>query len=170
MPVLVQIGLLGSLGAVCGLLLFRSDADMAAHMPDARAARIAAEAVMLMAAIWVGFQAYAAFALVQLWIHGFAALGMGYTAGEVTCLAMTVGIGVRAHVRLGRPGPFPYVAAHWRLRELYCNGDDPALFVPTRDGVRWTLNFGRPAAVTLLAGILAAGILVPSLILLLALR
>ena len=47
---------------------------------------------------------------------------------------------------------------------------DPALFVPTRDGSRWTLNFGRPVAAALLGVIIMVGVVAPSLILLLSLR
>jgi uncharacterized membrane protein len=47
---------------------------------------------------------------------------------------------------------------------------DPALFVPTRDGRRWTLNFGRPVAAALIGIILAVGIIGPAVILGLLLR
>ena len=76
----------------------------------------------------------------------------------------------RPQRRLGRPDPRPYVAEHWRLGQLYRNPDDPALFVPTRDGRRWTLNFGRPVAGALLGVILAIGVLGPTVLLALALR
>ena len=64
----------------------------------------------------------------------------------------------------------PYVASHWRLGQLYKNPADPALFVPTRDGRRWTLNFGRPVAGALLGLVLALGVLGPTVLLALALR
>ena len=79
-------------------------------------------------------------------------------------------IAVRAQRRLGRPEPRPFVASHWRLGQLYKNAADPALFVPTRDGRRWTLHFGRPVAGALLGLILAAGVLGPTVLLALALR
>mgnify|MGYP001316453819 CR=1 FL=1 len=169
-PVGVQLGLFATFGAVSALLLYRSDRDTTTRTPDTIAACDAAEAVMLMAATWVGFQAYAGVALVRLWTSGRATLGLGYTALEAACLVATIIVGLRARRRLGRPDPLPYVPAHWRLGELYCNGRDAALFVPTRRGGRWTLNFGRPAAVLLLGGILAVGILMPTLVLALALR
>jgi uncharacterized membrane protein len=169
MPVFVQLGLLGTFGAVSALLLHRAVNELS-RAPDVVAARTASEAVMLMAATWVGFQAYAGLALVRLWMGGRASLGVGYTALEGVCLVITIGVGVRARSRLGRPDPRPYVATHWRLGELYCNGGDPALFVPTKRGGRWTLNFGRPAAVVLLAGVLVVGIVAPTLLLALALR
>jgi uncharacterized membrane protein len=62
------------------------------------------------------------------------------------------------------------VAAHWRLGQLYKNSADPALFVPTRNGSRWTLNFGRPATAALLVVILVVGVVGPTVILMLALR
>jgi uncharacterized membrane protein len=46
----------------------------------------------------------------------------------------------------------------WRLRQLYFNPADPSLFVPTRTGAGWTLNFGRPLAILLLAVTLLIGI------------
>jgi uncharacterized membrane protein len=47
--------------------------------------------------------------------------------------------------------------AMWRLRHLYFNPGDPALFVQTRTGTGWTLNFGRPIAIVLLAVTLLVG-------------
>lgn len=171
MPAFVQVGLFAALGAVSALLLFRSGPEPHEEPPDVVAARTGAEAVMLMAVTWIGFQAYAAFALVRMWTTGGSRLGNGYTALEGVCILLTLAIGLRARTQLGRPDAPAYVAAHWRLgQQLYCNRDDPALFVPTRTGGRWTLNFGRPAAVILLGGILAFGLVAPTLLLALALR
>jgi uncharacterized membrane protein len=50
------------------------------------------------------------------------------------------------------------------------NAADPALFVPTRNGARWTLNFGRPVTAALMAVILTVGIVGPAIILGLLLR
>ena len=44
------------------------------------------------------------------------------------------------------------------------------LRVPTRDGARWTLNFGRPVAAALIAVVLVIGIVGPAIILRLLLR
>lgn len=38
---------------------------------------------------------------------------------------------------------------HWKGGLFYVNRDDPALLVPRRFGLGWTLNFGRPAGVAL---------------------
>jgi uncharacterized membrane protein len=79
-------------------------------------------------------------------------------------------VAVRAQRRLGRPEPRPFSADHCRFGQLYKNPDDPALFAPTRNGRRWTLNFGRPVAGALLGAILIAGVLGPALPVLAALR
>jgi uncharacterized membrane protein len=170
LPLFVQLGIFSTGAAIGTLLLSRKDASTAHGMPDARAAVTATEAVMLMCATWVGFQAYAAYALTGLWSDGGSTLGIGYTAFELMGIVVTGIVGVRAQAHLAQPEPLPYIAAHWRLGQLYCNADHPALFVPTRDGGRWTLNFGRPAAVILLGGILGIGVVAPTLMLALALR
>lgn len=170
LPVFVQLALSLSLGSIAALLLSRSTAGFSSDAPDVRAASAAAETVLLMALVWVFFQAYAAFALVAVWSGARGGLGPVYTGLEVTGLALTALVAVRGHRRAGRPGPRPFVAGHWRFGQLYKNADDPALFVPTRDGSRWTLNFGRPVAAALLGVVLTVGVVGPTLILVLALR
>jgi len=169
MPVLVQLSLAATFGAIGFLLLSRKYGTLDAQAPDVRAAAVAAEAVTLIALIWVAFQGYAAWALVRMWTIERAGLGW-YTICELVGVVATGVVAVRAHGHLGRPAPRPYVAEHWRFGQLYKNNQDPALFVPTRDGSRWTLNFGRPKAATLLGLILLIGIVGPTVILILALR
>jgi uncharacterized membrane protein len=166
----VQLSLLLILGGLAALLLSRRDRGDVANAADARAAVTAAEAVVLIALVWIAFQSYAATAVTRVWTTSEPTLGQTYVLAELIGLILTGVIGIRANAHLGRPEPLPYVPEHWRFGQLYCNGDHPALFVPTRDGSRWTLNFGRPAAVVLLAAILIAGVAVPTLILALALR
>lgn len=170
MPVFVQLSLALTFGSVALLLLFRQRGAYQPDAPDVRAAGTAAEGVVLIALIWVAFQAYAAVALVSMWTVERGGLPWTYTYLELAGLVLTGVVAVRAHVRLGRPGPRPFVAEHWRFGQLYKNPDDPALFVPTRDGARWTLNFGRPVATALLGLILALGVVGPTMILALALR
>lgn len=170
MPVFVQLALAGIFGTIGALLLSRPHGAQDAEAPDVRAAATATEAVILIALIWVAFQGYAALALVAMWTAGRAGLGFGYTAFEVIGLVLTGVVAVRAHVRLGPPAPRPFVAEHWRFGQLYKNPGDPALFVPNRDGSRWTLNFGRPIAAALLGIILIVGVVAPTVILALALR
>jgi uncharacterized membrane protein len=169
-PVFVQFGIFVAGTSVGTLLLSRKDATTATLLPDARAAVTATEAIMLMSATWVVVQSYTAYALVRLWSGVGSSLGVSYTALEVAAVVATAAIGVRAQKRLSRPAPLPYIPAHWRLGQLYCNAEDPALFVPTRDGRRWTLNFGRPAAALLLGGILIVGIVAPTVMLAITLR
>ena len=168
-PVGVQVMLAMILGTVAALLLSRPHGELDRDAPEVRAAAAAAEAVVLLALIWVVFQGYAAFSLAQLWVNDRASLPF-YNLAEIASGILSVVVAVRAHRRLGRPEPRPFVAAHWRLGQLYKNADDPALFVPTRDGRRWTLNFGRPVAGALLGVVLVVGVLGPTALLALALR
>ncbi len=39
---------------------------------------------------------------------------------------------------------------HWKAGLLYVNRDDPALWVPKRFGVGWTINAGHPAGIVIL--------------------
>jgi uncharacterized membrane protein len=170
LPVFIQLALALSLGAVGLLLLSRRHGEPQALAPDVVAARTASEAVILITLIWVAFQGYASLALSEMWQTERAGLGRWYYYLQLVGLVLTGIVAVRAHVRLGRPAPRPFVADHWRFGQLYKNAEDPALFVPTRHGARWTLNFGRPVAAALLALILGIGIIGPAVILVLALR
>ena len=169
MPVFVQLALMSTLGIVAALLLSRPHGDHDSDAPDVRAAATAAEAVVLLATIWILVQAFGAFAITQMWQRQAPGL-VGFGAAELLGLALTVVVAVRAHLRLGRPAPRPFVPEHWRFGQLYNNPADPALFVPTRNGTRWTLNFGRPVAAALMGVILAVGVVAPALILALSLR
>lgn len=170
LPVFVQGSLALTFAAIAALLLSRSTDDHRTDAPDVVAAAAAAETVLLIACIWVAFQAYAAAALVRVWTTEHGHLGQAYTVFEGVGLVLTGIVAVRGHVRIGRPSPRPFVAEHWRFGQLYRNPDDPALFVPTRDGTRWTLNFGRPVAAALLGVVLGVGVIGPVVILGLALR
>jgi len=170
MPVFVQAALALTLGAIGALLLSRSHGTHDEAATDVQAASAAAECVALMALIWVAFQAYAAIALAGMWQRQRGGLGGWYSVVEILGVALTIGVAVRGHLRLGRPACRPFVAEHWRFGQLYRNPGDPALFVPTRTGGRWTLNFGRPVAVVLMALILGVGIVAPTAVLVLLLR
>lgn len=170
MPVYVQLALTITLGGVAMLLLSRPHAAEDPRLPEARAARATAEAVTSIALIWVVVQAYAAVSLVTMWVTGRPGLGAWYAYFQLGAFVLTGVVAVRAIERAGKPAARPYVAEHWRFGQLYINRNDPSLFVPARNGVRWTLNFGRPVATTLLALILLIGIVGPTVILGLALR
>jgi uncharacterized membrane protein len=170
LPAFIQASLALTFGAIAVLLMSRPSGGHQPDAPEVRAASAAAETVLLIAAIWIGFQGYTAIALVRVWASGQGNLGRLFSALELVGLILTGLVAVRGHARVGRPAPRPYVAEHWRFGQLYKNASDPALFVPTRDGCKWTLNFGRPVAAALLGVILAVGVLGPTLILVLALR
>jgi len=185
-PVVVQMALALTLGAIGILLMSRSRLtrhdlavdDVRAPGEEERrpasaeeiAASIAAEAVALFGFIWVMFQSYAGLALVGMWERGRGGLGNWYTVATTTGIALSVIVAARARRRLGRPVPRQFVAEYWRWGHLYRNPGDPALFVPTRDGSGWTLNFGRPAAAALMAFILLVGIVGPTVLFSLMLR
>ena len=170
LPVFVQAALALILGAIGTLLLSRAHGVHDIDAPDVKAAATAAEAVALLTLIWVLFQGYVAVALAVMWQRQREGLGPVYNYLEIAGLVLTVVVSVRAHSRLGRPAARPFVAEHWRYGQLYKNAADPALFVPTRHGRRWTLNFGRPVAAALMGLVLALGIVCPAVILGLLLR
>ena len=105
MPVLVQLALALPMGAVATLLLSRAHGVNDDEAPDVKAARTAAEAVTMLALIWVAFQAYAAFALVGMWSRGRSGLGLWYTYFELSGIVLTGLVAVRAHLTVGRPEP-----------------------------------------------------------------
>jgi len=55
----------------------------------------------------------------------------------------------------------PQSANPWRAGVFYVNADDPALWVPKRTGLGWTLNFARPLAWVVMAAILAVAAGIP---------
>lgn len=168
-PVFVQLALFVTLGPIGALLLSRPHGAHDEAAPDVRAAAAAAEAVALLASIWIVVQAIAAFALARMWERQISRLDW-YGAAEAIAFVLTIVVAVRAHIRLGRPEARPFVPEHWRYGQLYKNPADPALFVPTRNGARWTLNFGRPVAAALMGVVLVIGIVAPAVILALSLR
>ena len=52
---------------------------------------------------------------------------------------------------------------YWNSGVFYNNPDDPALFVPKRFGLGWTMNFGHPQAKWVLIG-LSLVVLIPPLL------
>jgi len=169
LPVIVQVALGGVSLVIATLLLWRPH-DRGASGGDMLAARVAAEAVALFTSIWTLFQAYAAVALVGMWRRETGGLGPAYLLVLNAGILLSVVVAVRAHLTFGQPDARPDVPEHWRFRQLYLNRADPALFVPTRDGLRWTLNFGRPITAIIMAITLTIGVVVPFIILRLLLR
>ncbi len=52
---------------------------------------------------------------------------------------------------------------YWKMGMIYYNPGDPAIFVPKRFGVGWTINFGRPSAFAILIGIIAVSVILSAL-------
>ena len=170
-PLWVQLSLALVFGAIALILLWRAAPSTAGggavqdQDDDARRMLAVAEGITLLAVVWIAFQGLGAVELVRLWDRGWGGFGPIYPIGLLVAIAVSGGIGLRCLAEIGRvpkrivdEGPF------WRLKVLYFNPGDPALFVPGRWGVGWTLNFGRPTAVALMVAILCLGIGVPFLI------
>jgi uncharacterized membrane protein len=61
---------------------------------------------------------------------------------------VSVGAGSAADPHARRPES-PDDDRFWKAGSIYVNRADPALFVPKRFGVGWTVNLGRPAAIAI---------------------
>lgn len=172
MPIWVQLSLALAFGAIVVILLWRahpSASDQAdgpsGRDEDARRMLATAEGIALLALVWIAFQALGAVQLVRLWQRGWGGLGGTYGVGVLVAIVLSGAIGVRSIATIGwAPRPAAKDGAFWRLKVLYVNPADPALFVPARWGFGWTLNFGRPAAVVLMALVVILGIGAPILI------
>jgi uncharacterized membrane protein len=152
-PVWIQLTLAIMFGAIAGVLLYRGNkARSAVENEVSRQERermlMTAEAITLLAAIWVTFQGLLAIRLIMMWQLICCGLGTIYYQSLVVCIVLSAIIGIRAAVYLQYPKPVmrETEAAHWRYPGIYFNRHDPALFVPLRNGGGWTLNFGRPQA------------------------
>ncbi len=167
-PVWIQLSLAIVFGAIAGVLLYRAKKTRSAvESESSRQERermlMTAEAISLLAAIWVTFQGLLAIRLLMMWQLMCCGLGNAYYQSLVVCIVLSAIVGVRAAVYLQYPKPVlrETDSAHWRLRGLYLNRQDPALFVPRRNGPGWTLNFGRPQALVFFGVVLFFSIWAP---------
>jgi uncharacterized membrane protein len=103
----------------------------------------------------------AAVALSPLLVEG-PWLVVGLAGGGVALLLPALAIASTRLAALPSPGPGDGTPdERWRLGGLfYVNPDDPAVFVPKRAGLGYTVNLGRPGGVLALAAMLG----VPALI------
>jgi hypothetical protein len=111
---------------------------------------------------------------------GWALLGMSVVALQVwgllpsagvaglvglipVCIAVAYGIANTAgELRTAAHSPFDREERRfWKAGVFYTNPADPAVFVPKRLGVGWTLNFGNPRAWIFLASMLIAAAILP---------
>jgi uncharacterized membrane protein len=171
-PVWIQLTLALVFGSIAGLLLYRTRPlrrdvveDEAARQ-DRERMLVTAEAISLLSAIWITFQGLAAVRILHAWQRWWGDLGEIYGQSLVVAIVLSVIVGIRAHVNMrhANPAARPSNDANWRFKGLYFNPEDPALFVPLRSGIGWTLNFGRPRAIVFLLVFLAFGIGAPILI------
>lgn len=167
-PVWIQLTLAVVFGAIAGVLLYRTQKTRSVVESDvSRQERermlMTAEAISLLAAIWVTFQGLLAVRLIMMWQLMCCGLGSLYYQSLVACIVLSALVGVRAAVYLQYPKPIPRKTedAHWRFAGLYFNRQDPALFVPRRTGPGWTVNFGRPQAVAFMGLVLFVTIWAP---------
>jgi uncharacterized membrane protein len=138
-PIMIQV-LVTAVLAVAAALLLRA--------PGGTRKGPAAIATLLLA----GAMDLAFLLLAQPVWRGETTLSAGPPAGAAVCVvAGVVAVLVTSFRARRTDGPDPAAAAddtgreaHWR-GFLYINPDDPALFVPKRFGIGWTVNFGRPA-------------------------
>jgi uncharacterized membrane protein len=170
-PVWIQLGLATLFSALSGILLYRTRRERTpVEHADARQERermlMTAEAISLLAALWVSFQGLLAVRLLFMWQMMCCGLGDLYYQALALCIVLSVVIGIRAavYVRYPTPAVQPTDDAYWVLSGVYFNRHDPSLFVPLRRGSGWTLNFGRPQAVAFLAVLLFFSIGTPLLI------
>ena len=161
LPSLVQAALTLVFGAL-SLLLLWPGAKGKTQQPiaDQLRMRTAVEGIALLGAVWITVQAIGAARLIASWQDGRGGFGRVYNLTLLIAFAASAAIlwrtmrALREHPQT----PADRNPAVWRLTHLYFNPADPALFVPTRRGVGWTLNFGRPLAIALIAVILTLGV------------
>lgn len=173
LPVWIQLTLAVVFGLIGSLLLYRThprsreDVEDEAVKQDRERMLVTAEAISLLVCIWVTFQGVAALRILWLWQRWQSDLGDVYLQSLVVAIVLSVIVGIRAAVNLrhAQPASRQTDEAHWRMSGLYVNPQDPALFVPLRNGVGWTVNFGRPRSVMFLLLFLAFGIGVPIVLL-----
>jgi uncharacterized membrane protein len=173
LPVWIQLTLTVVFGGIGSLLLYRTNPRSregevdAVTKQDREGMLVAAEAVSLLTAIWVTFQGIAALRILWLWQWWQGNLGDAYLQSLVVAIVLSVIVGIRAGVNLrhAKPASRPTQDGHWRVQGFYFNREDPALFVPLRNGIGWTVNFGRPRAVVFLVVFVALGIGAPIVLL-----
>ncbi len=153
-PVWIQLALAIVFGAIASVLLYRthktrSTIENEANRQERERQLMTAEAISLLAAIWVAFQGLLAIRLIMMWQLMCCGLGDIYYQSLVVCIVCSALVGVRAAVYLQYPKPVARQTEdiHWRFRSLYYNRQDPALFVSRRSGPGWTVNFGRPQVI-----------------------
>ncbi|WP_188316726.1 DUF1648 domain-containing protein [Solihabitans fulvus] len=172
-PVFTQAGLTVLIVGLMWLSLrARADLDAAAPVASARrhrefAPRLARAMLVLVACLNLSMLVLA----VQVW-HGSAHINSALLLVPVVFgVAGLVAVAIRAG-RAARTPPGGEEAEdtgtvqrdddrYWRGGGLvYVNPDDPALMLPKRFGIGWTLNFGNPKLLLVLLGVVAVVLVV----------
>jgi hypothetical protein len=105
LPFGMQIALGAVLSAVVAVVLGqRHNERDAQHLQRRAAAQQTAEAIALLAAVWIGFQAINAWRLTELWLHLFDPFIEIYVVALITAITATLVIGVRVVVKVGESG------------------------------------------------------------------
>ena len=167
-PVWIQLFLAVMFGAIAGVLLYRakktrSVVEHEVSRQERERMLVTAEAISLLAAIWVMLQGLLAIRLIIMWQLVCCGLGEIYYQSLVVCIVLSCIVGIRAWAYMQHPQPVTREteAVHWRYPGVYFNRQDPALFVPLRNGPGWTLNFGRPQAILFVGVVLFVSIWAP---------
>jgi hypothetical protein len=93
------------LSAVVAVVLGQRQNELDAHQVQRRAAaEQTAEAVAMLAAVWIAFQAINAWRLTELWRNLFDPLIEIYVVALITAITATLVIGVRVVVKVGESG------------------------------------------------------------------
>ena len=98
-------------------------------------------------------------AALAAWEMALTAVLVAYALGGTVYLAVRYGQGGSRLERVGASTPLTNGLAdnrYWVLGMFYVNRDDPSILVERRFGLGYTINFGNPKAVLLLAAFLGA--------------
>lgn len=166
MPVVLQLAIAGTT-AFCHAMILRSKRPVDPRLPASSAVAYGAYARAWSAwCVGMGVAINASVVALEASLVGWVSLGFAGAAITLATLAMLVPCIVLA-VRYGQNGTrlldrLPEGAAlcadddeHWRGGVFYANREDPAVVVPRRFGIGWTLNMGRPAGWLIVAAFLA---------------
>jgi uncharacterized membrane protein len=97
--------------------------------------------------------------------HGAVVVGAPGGAGAAAAASGAAGVAGSAGADTVQHADTPDDDRNWKGGMIYVNRDDPALWVPKRFGVGWTVNLGRPAGIAMLVAlvvlIVAVAIFVP---------
>jgi hypothetical protein len=105
LPFGMQIALGAVLSAVVAVVLGqRQNEPDVHHLQRRAAAEHTAEAIALLAAVWIGFQAINAWRLTELWLHTFDPFIEIYVVALITAVTATLVIGVRVVLKVGESG------------------------------------------------------------------